>query len=131
MSVTIGNFVPAPPMEQAQCGRCGRVFQWNANGNFCAEPSGALCCDACGERERPDLVALIQTLRRPGPFPSAFTIAIAGAMPELDPLATNCPLCGEVQGEATEGWHVVDVEHGRPICDECVLDCRPGHRRAP
>jgi hypothetical protein len=124
--LVIGNRVPSPQHDHSgesavHCAMCCTPVIPNERGNFFSVQHDAWwVCDQCGIRERPDLANALAVLRQDG----RFTVTNGGARIDQDADAWHCPVCGVESGEVA-GWHVVDREHGRPVCADCVLDVDP------
>jgi hypothetical protein len=122
--LTISNVVPRPRDWSAtpvHCARCCQLVTPDHTGNFYTECDCWWVCDDCGKRERPDLYDALVQMRRGG----AFTVTIGGARIDEDAAAWDCLRCGHQLDEPPDRWHVVDVQHGRPVCADCLLDIDP------
>jgi len=117
MLISIGNLIPAPAdLGTAVCFICRSEMVLNHRGNFLAGDPASFCCDDCGLKLRPSLGTLLHRLRHCVNF-----------VPTVNSdTVQRCPCCqSSVETDAVEGWHVVDVRDGRPVCDDCLLDVDP------
>jgi hypothetical protein len=126
--LAVGTIVPASGGERAQtsCALCGGDAWMDPKGALYTAPNDcAVVCDACGDREAPQAMALVRQLRS---F-TIFTATVAGASLETDAWALLCPICyreQEPDDHLIDGcWHAVDLEHGRAICSDCITKIDP------
>jgi len=126
--LAIGNVVPAAPARQlsTSCALCGRDTLLDPRGALYTAPNGvSVVCDACGDREAPDEMALVRQLRRC----EGLTAAVTAATLDHDVWALVCPICHREQDPddcADDGsWRVVDAVNGRQVCADCVPKVDP------
>ena len=124
-AVTLSNIVPAPrdwDTAPVHCVRCCEPLVPNHAGDFFSGPDNSWwVCGRCAARERPDLVPVLLQLRQSGPF----TVTLGGPRIDEDAAAWDCPVCGHEHDEEPQDWHVVDAQHGHPVCADCLLDMDP------
>ncbi len=126
--LAVGTIIPAAGGARipASCALCGREAWIDPSGALYTAPNdAAVVCDACGDREAPEAMALVRQLRSCRPF----TATVGGASLENDVWAFMCPVCYREQepDERIEGgcWHIVDNEHGRQVCSDCLTRVDP------
>lgn len=108
------------------CGACGALTVPNVRGHVLIGPDNPWwLCDACAEQRAPQLMPLVRRLRA---CDGRFTIMVGSANLERDASALACPVCGAANAHSRD-WHIVDAEHGRPICDQCIAGVDDAVRR--
>jgi hypothetical protein len=104
----------------AKCARCREQMTVSGAGELFTEDCDPVC-DACGEKDAPEAMKIARALRARAD--DEFTISVGGARIDEDELAWNCAVCQcdiADDDEIFKGWHVVDQQHGRPVCRSCV-----------
>jgi hypothetical protein len=112
-------------LDPVDCGLCGSEMIPNKSGDaFTAH--GDWLCDSCVARLRPDVLSLLDRLRRLDGTHAVRQVDYRDAG-TTGPEYFRCPTCTRL--DEPDGWRIVERASDRPICKHCALDRVPASTR--